>query len=78
MLPPEARRSGLALFGRELRRRPIRTTVRLLVEYLMFCAAVLLALGLFVTRKPMALLDRTLGLRLRERFVDFIAKMSPG
>ena len=78
MVPTQARRSGLALFGHELRRRPLRTAARLVVEYSMFFAAVALALALFVTRKPLALLDRALGLRLRERFVDFIAKMSPG
>jgi hypothetical protein len=37
-----------------------------------------MALSLYATRKPMAAVDRALGLRLRERFVDFIARVSPG
>jgi hypothetical protein len=78
MVQTEARRSGLVLFGRELRRRPIQTGAYLLVEYAMFFAAVVLALLLFATRTPMSLLDRTLGLRLRERFIELIAKASPG
>jgi len=78
MVQPEARRSGLALFGRALAKRPLGTVAHLLVEYGMFFSAVVLALGLYLTRRPMALLDRVLGLRLRERFVNLIAKLSPG
>jgi hypothetical protein len=44
----------------------------------MFAAAVFLALGLFLTRAPLRVLDRTLGWRLRERFVDLLARVSPG
>jgi hypothetical protein len=44
----------------------------------MFASAVFLALALFLTRVPMALLDRALGWRLRERFIDLIARVSPG
>lgn len=55
-----------------------RWTATIIVEYLMFASAVFLALMLFLTRVPMRILDRTLGLRLRERFVDFLARISPG
>lgn len=58
--------------------RPLRTAAWLLIEYAMFFAAVLLALALYATRRPMALIDTRFGLRLRERFVDFIARLSPG
>jgi hypothetical protein len=59
-------------------KNPARASFDLVVEYLMFASAVFLALVLFATRVPLRLLDHTLGLRLRERFVDFIARLSPG
>src|ERR1051325_220426 len=77
--PPSVRtRSGVGLFRAALRERPLGTAAGLVVEYLMFASAVFLAVSLYVTRHPMAFLDRVLGLRLRERFVEFIARMSPG
>jgi hypothetical protein len=78
MIKEKARRSGLGLFGRELRTRPFRTIAWLFVEYAMFFAAVLLALLLWATRRPLAAIDDRFGLRLRERFVDVIARISPG
>jgi len=73
-----ASRSAFALFGVALRRSPLLTGLGLVVEYAMFASAVFLALGLFVTRVPLRLLDRALGLRLRERFIELIARLSPG
>jgi hypothetical protein len=61
-----------------LKKAPVRTAFGLFVEYGMFAAAVFLALGLFLTRVPLAALDRALGLRLRERFIELIARVSPG
>jgi hypothetical protein len=71
-------RSAPALFGAELRRSPLRTVLFLFVEYAMFASAVFLALGLFLTRVPLRITDRVFGLRLRQRFVDGIARLSPG
>jgi hypothetical protein len=71
-------RSGLRLFGTALAGKPLRTSFGLAAEYLTFGSAVFMALSLYATRKPMAAVDRALGLRLRERFVDFIARVSPG
>jgi hypothetical protein len=71
-------RSALSLFGGAVRAAPVRTVLFLVVEYLMFFSAVFLAVSLFVTRVPLRVLDSTLGLSLRQRFVDFIARLSPG
>ncbi len=60
------------------RRTPFQAGLGLFVEYAMFASAVFLALALFATRVPLRLLDRAFGLRLRERFVDFLARVSPG
>lgn len=78
--PPSSTDStrGITLFGQALRARPARTLAVLFVEYGMFFAAVGLALALVVTRVPLRLLDGALGLRLRERFVNLIARLSPG
>ena len=70
--------SGTGLFMEALRQKPLGTSVGLVVEYLTFASAVFLAITLYLTRKPMAFVDRLLGLRLRERFVDLIARVSPG
>jgi hypothetical protein len=70
--------TGLAHFWRTFYKRPVRALLTLSVEYLTYIAAVFLALGLWVTRAPLTFLDRTLGLALRQRFVDFIARVSPG
>ena len=73
-----ASRSAFALFGVALRRSPLIAGLGLVVEYAMFAAAVFLALTLLVTRVPLRLLDHALGLRLRERFIELIARLSPG
>jgi hypothetical protein len=70
--------SGVRLFRAALAEKPVRTSLGLAGEYLTFGSAVLVALSLYATRKPMAAIDRALGLRLRERFVDLIARVSPG
>jgi hypothetical protein len=70
--------SSIALFGVALRQRPLFTSLYLVVEYAMFAAAVSLALGLFLTRGPLRFVDGVFGLRLRERFIDLIARLSPG
>jgi hypothetical protein len=69
---------SLHYFGKALRAHPVRALGGLCVEYGMFFFAVLLALALYLTRRPLALLDRWLGLRLRERFIELIARVSPG
>lgn len=74
----DASQSGVALFQAALRERPLRTSVGLATEYAMFASGLGLALGLFATRVPMRVLDRALGLRLRERFIALIARISPG
>jgi hypothetical protein len=61
-----------------VRGRSSRAPLRLLVEYLVFVAAVLFALSLYATRAPLRLVDRATGLRLRERFIDLIARIAPG
>lgn len=59
-------------------KNPVSAVFGLLVEYLMFASAVFLALMLYFTRVPLRVLDEAFGLRLRERFVDFLARVSPG
>jgi hypothetical protein len=76
--PGTRSRSGVALFQGELKQRPVRASLGLAVEYAMFASGASLALGLFATRVPLRLVDRVLGLRLRERFTDLLAKVSPG
>jgi hypothetical protein len=65
-------------FGVALRDRPLRVSAGLGVEYAMFASGVGLALCLFATRVPLRITDRLLGLRLRDRFVDLLARVSPG
>jgi hypothetical protein len=73
-----ASRDPFALFGAALRQAPVRNGFGLVIEYLMFASAVFLALLLFLTRVPLRLIDRAFGLRLRERFIEGIARLSPG
>lgn len=70
--------NGLEQLGRSLRARPLRTLLGLGLEYAGYLAACVFALLLIATRGPLAWLDRGLGLRLRERFIELIARVSPG
>jgi hypothetical protein len=56
----------------------VRVGFGLLVEYAMFASGVFLALALFFTRVPLRVADRAFGLRLRERFIELLARISPG
>jgi len=71
-------REPFALYAAALRQSPVRNGFGLFIEYAMFASAVFLALALFLTRVPLRLIDRSLGLRLRERFIDGLARISPG
>ena len=71
-------RSAGVLFRDALRERPLRASLGLGVEYAMYASGMGLALALFVTRVPMRRIDRRFGLSLRERFVDLLARVSPG
>ena len=75
---PVAERSGAEHFREVWRQKPVRTTIGLGVEYGMFASAVGLAAALFLTRVPMRLVDRATGLRVRERFIELLARISPG
>jgi hypothetical protein len=70
--------SALALFRARLRREPLRAVLDMFGQYLQFAAAVCFALLLALTRVPLRWLDRGFGLRIRERCVDVIARVSPG
>jgi hypothetical protein len=69
---------AVSLFRAAARGRALQATAGLAVEYAMFASAVGLALTLFVTRVPMRAVDRALGVRARERFVELLARVSPG
>jgi hypothetical protein len=69
---------GPALFWAALRARPLRVGFGLIAEYGMFASGMLLALILFMARIPLRVLDAAFGLGLRERFIDLIARISPG
>lgn len=69
---------GLALFGRALRERPFGASAGLILEYAGFFAASVFVLLLVLTRAPLRVVDRVFGLRLRERFIDLVARASPG
>lgn len=70
--------SSVALYGEALRKSPLRAGFGMLIEYPMFASAVFLAASLFLTRVPLRIVDNVLGLRLRERFVNLLARISPG
>lgn len=70
--------SAAELYKAALRERPLGASLGLGIEYAMFAAGLGLAIALFATRVPLRLLDRALGLRTRERFVQFLARVSPG
>jgi hypothetical protein len=70
--------AATARFGATLRDKPLHAGVGLGIEYAMFASAVGLALCLFATRVPLRVADRVLGLRLRDRFVELLARVSPG
>ena len=76
--PRAASRSAFRLFQDAAREHPLRASLGLGAEYAMFAAGMGLALALFATRAPMRLIDRTFGLSLRERFVELLARVSPG
>jgi len=65
-------------FVRALRERPVRALAGLLVEYAGYVAACVFVLLLLATRLPLGFIDRTTGLRLRERCIDLIARIAPG
>ena len=69
---------GLAHFGRALRENPPRAMARLCVEYSGYFAAWGFVAFLVATRRPLRAIDRRFGLRLRERVIDAIARVSPG
>lgn len=69
---------GLALFGPALRERPLGALLRLLLEYAGFFAASVFVILLVLTRAPLRVVDRVFGLRLRERFIELVARVSPG
>ena len=69
---------GTAHFKRSLRAQPVRTALRLALEYAGFVAACVFALLLLLTRAPLGWLDRYTGLRVRERCIDLISRISPG
>ena len=75
---PAIQSSAIVHYTGAVKVRPFGALAGLVVEYLMFASAVFLALLLFATRVPLRILDNALGLRLRERFVDFLARVSPG
>lgn len=75
---PAADRSGAEHFRAAWRKKPVRSTLGLGVEYGMFASGMGLAAALFLTRVPMRLVDRATGLRLRERFIELLARISPG
>jgi hypothetical protein len=69
---------GVALFGRRLRVRPLSAILGLALEYAGYFAACLFVIALLLTRAPLRLLDWAFGLRLRERAINLIARVSPG
>ena len=71
-------RNAFGLFGSALREQPVRTGLGLGVEYATFAAGLGLAAALFATRVPLRLLDGALGLRTRDRFIELLARISPG
>jgi hypothetical protein len=75
---PETHLTGTGPFAVELKKAPAMTSLGLVAEYGMFASAIFLAGSLYATRVPMRAVDRVLGLRLRERFIDLIARASPG
>ena len=75
---PAAVRSGGEHFREAWRQKPVRTTLGLGVEYAMFASGLGLATALFLTRVPMRLVNRATGLRLREHFIELLARISPG
>jgi hypothetical protein len=70
--------NAVELFFDDLQKRRARAALGLCVEYATFASAVFLATALYSTRAPMAAFDKRTGLRVRERFVDLIARVSPG
>jgi hypothetical protein len=76
--PAGARTSAVERFRAAARDEPVRAGLGLGLEYAMFASAVGLALGLFATRVPLRVADRVLGLRVRERFISLLARISPG
>lgn len=70
--------TGLALFRRELSRRPFGAVLGLSIEYAAYVAAWIFVLLLLLTRLPLRWLDRVCGLRLRERFIELIARVAKG
>ena len=73
-----AHRSAFGLFRAAVQERPVRAPLGLGVEYAMFASGLSLAIGLFATRVPLGILDRAFGLRTRERFIELLARISPG
>jgi hypothetical protein len=72
------RANPFALFGQAFRKQPLRTCLGMLGQYATFFAAVGFALALFLTRVPLRWFDHLTGLRVRERAVDVIGRISPG
>jgi hypothetical protein len=73
-----AQRGSMELYRTASEGRAIGAVFGLVGEYFTFAAAVGFAIFLGVTRVPLRLVDRAFGLQLRERFIDLIARISPG
>jgi hypothetical protein len=75
---PSLQGRGVALFLDDARRAPLQRGLALALEYGMFASGMTLAALLLLTRWPMRLLDDATGLELRRRFVELLARVSPG
>jgi hypothetical protein len=65
-------------FSRQLHDQPLRTLLGLAYEYAGYVAACVFVLLLLASRVPLRVLDRIPGLRIRERIIELISRVSPG
>jgi hypothetical protein len=69
---------SLELLRDDLAKHPYQTIIGIFLEYAGFVAACLFVAVLWVTRLPLRYLDETLGLSIRRRAIEVVAKLSPG
>jgi hypothetical protein len=75
---PGRTRNATALFREAVKEHPVKSVGGLVLEYGMFASGLFLAAALYSARVPLSAVDRALGLKLRERCVDLLARLSPG
>jgi hypothetical protein len=67
---------GVSLFRQQFEKEPVKTLVRLLIDYFVYTGMCFFVVFLLLSKWPLHLVDSITGLSVREKLIDLIAKVS--